>query len=132
MKFSRDLTLYFKESEDHDYVNKFGESRMTDLVSDIQKSIRDVFGMVLSDQSMSLVDRLTIYNRAPANQQRMVYDGASPILEAEFAQTPLMETLEFKNVFPEPEGMEEYRILEAERDAQIKQDREGYSDAERR
>ena len=131
MKFSRDLTLYFKESENHDYVNKFGEARMTDLVSDIQKSIRDVFGLVLSDQSMSLVDRLTIYNRAPIEQQRMVYDGAAPILEAEFEQSPLMTTLEFKNVFPEPAGMEEYRVLEAERDTAIKRDRDDYTDAER-
>jgi hypothetical protein len=61
----------------------------------------------------------------------MVFDGMSPILEAEFEQSPLMTTLEFKSVFPEPAGMEEYRILEAERDAAIKQDREGYTDAER-
>ena len=104
---------------------------MVDLVSNIEKSVRDVFSMVLKNQSMSLVDRLTIYNRAPADQQRMVYDGMKPILEAEFDQSPLMTTLEFKNVFPEPAGMEEYRILEAERDSQIKQDREDYTDAER-
>jgi hypothetical protein len=80
---------------------------------------------------MSLVDRLTIYNRAPIEQQRMVYDGAAPILEAEFEQSPLMTTLEFKNVFPEPAGMEEYRVLEAERDTAIKRDRDDYTDAER-
>ena len=131
IKFSRDLTLYFKESDNHDYVNKFGEGRMTDLVSNIEKSVRDVFSLVLTNQSMSLVDRLTIFNRAPVDQQRMVFDGMGPILEAEFNQSPLVTTLDFNSVFPEPAGMEEYRILEAERDSRIRQDREDYTDAER-
>ena len=131
IKFARDLTRYFKESENHDYVNKFGEGRMTDLVSNIDKAVKDVFGFVLNDRSLSLVDRLTIYNRAPVDQQRMVYDSARPLMEAEFEQSPLAVNLEFDAIFPEPPGMEEYRVLEAERDAQIKRDREDYSDAER-
>lgn len=131
IEFAQDLTRYFKESEDHDYTNKFGEERMTALVSDIRKSIQDVFQKVLTDNTTSLVDRITIYNRAPVEQQRIVYDFAVHPLRAEFEESPLGATLEFDSVFPEPPGMEEYRAEQAERDQNLRQEREGYSDAER-
>ena len=127
IKFANDLTRYFRESETHDYVNKFGESRMTDLVSDIRKSIRDVFLTVLIDNSSPLVDRLTIYNRAPVDQKRIVYDMAYPILDAEFKASPLSQRIEFDSVFPEPPGIEEYRAAQAERDKQLKDERDAHS-----
>ncbi|MCH2143586.1 MAG: hypothetical protein MK082_00405 [Phycisphaerales bacterium] len=131
LTFAKDLTRYFKESEDHDYVNKFGEARMTDLVSNISKSVQDVFVSVLSDPTLSLVDRLTIFNRAPVEQRRLVYDIAKPILETEFTNSPLSETLEFPSIYPEPPGMEEFRVLQAERDLQLRKDREDRAEGER-
>ena len=127
IKFANDLSRYFKESEDHDYVNKFGEARMTELVSDIGKSIQDVFFMVLVDNSTPLVDRLTIYNRAPDVQKRIVYDLAQPVLSEEFKSSPLSQRVEFDSVFPEPPGMEEYRAEKAARDAQLKQERDEHA-----
>ena len=88
IKFARDLTMYFRESEDHDYVNKFGEARMTELVANLKKSVRDVFALVLLDSSLSMVDRLTNYNRAPEDQQRLVYDMASHARERVQEQSP--------------------------------------------
>ena len=131
IRFARDLTIYFKESDAHDYVNKFGEARMTALVSDLKKSIQDVFLLVLTDNTLPLVDRLTIYNRAPVDQQRIVFDYASPALEAEFESSPLAQRISFDSVFPEPEGMEEYRAEAAARDQQLQEERDSHSDAER-
>lgn len=131
IRFARDLTLYFKESETHDYVNKFGEGRMTAIVSDLRKSIQDVFLLVLVDNSTPLVDRLTIFNRAPEEQQRIVYDLAYPPLEAEFNGSPLSQRIEFDSVFPEPTGMEEYRAEQVERNIRLREERESHSDAVR-
>ena len=127
IRFANDLINYFKESEDHDYINKFGEARMTELVSDLRKSIQDVFLMVLVDNSSPLVDRLTIYNRAPADQQRIVYDLAFPLLDAEFKASPLSQRIEFESVFPEPAGMEEYRAQMLERDQKLEEDRDRHA-----
>jgi hypothetical protein len=123
IKFARDLTLYFKESETFDYVNKFGEARMTSLVTDLDRSIADVFAFVLIDQEMPLVDRLTIYNRAPVDQQIVVYDIAREALEAEFSSSPLSSRIAFENIFAEPEGMEAYREIQAERNQKLLDER---------
>ncbi len=131
IKFARDLTLYFKESEEFDYVNKFGEARMTDLLTDLDRSIADVFAFVLIDQQMPLVDRLTIYNRAPIEQQMMVYDMARNALEAEFATSPISTRIDFDNIFAEPEGMDSYREIQAERNRKLLEERSRNQDADR-
>jgi hypothetical protein len=123
IKFARDLTLYFKESEEFDYVNKFGEARMNDLVADLDRSIADVFAFVLIDQEMPLVDRLTIYNRAPVEQKMVVYDVARDAVEAEFEASPLSRRIEFANIFPEPEGMDAYREIQMQRNEKLIQER---------
>ena len=132
IKFARDLTLYFKESETFDYVNKFGEARMTALVTDIDRSIADVFAFVLIDTQMPLVDRLTIYNRAPVEQQMLVYDLARDAVEAEFSTSPLASRIDFANIFPEPEGMDAYRQMNAERNERLLEERSRNQGADRK
>lgn len=132
IKFARDLTLYFKESETFDYVNKFGEARMTALVTDLDRSIADVFAFVLIDTQMPLVDRLTIYNRAPVEQQMLVYDLARDAVEAEFSTSPLASRIDFTNIFPEPEGMEAYRQMNVERNERLLEERSRNQGAERK
>ena len=105
---------------------------MTDLVSNISKSVKDVFASVLADPTLSLVDRLTIYNRAPVEQKRIVYDVALPAMQMEFENSPLATSVEFESVFPEPPGIEEYRALEAERDVLRQEERDARSEGERK
>ena len=132
IKFARDLTLYFKESETFDYVNKFGEARMTALVTDLDRSIADVLAFVLIDQQMPLVDRLTIYNRAPVEQKMLVYDLARDTVEAEFSTSPLASRIDFANIFPEPAGMEAYRQMNVERNERLLEERSRNQGAERK
>ena len=132
IKFARDLTLYFKESETFDYVNKFGEARMTALVTDLDRSIADVFAFVLIDPQMPLVDRLTIYNRAPVEQQILVYDLARDAVEAEFSTSPLSSRIDFSNIFPEPEGMDAYRQMNVERNERLLEERSRNQGADRK
>lgn len=109
VKFAKDLTEYFQGNQYADFVNKFGERRMADLIGNLRTSVQDVFANVLIDPSQPLVDRLTIYNRAAEPERRMVYDLVKNSLEAEFSLDPLSKLAPFSQLLPEPPDMEPYR-----------------------
>jgi len=112
--FARDLIDYFKNSNFYNFVNKFGEGRITDLIGDLEDSERVVLERVLLDRSLPLIDRLTIYNRASEDFRRLVYDDVRTSLEGEFLSSPMAQTLAFAQVLPEPPGMEAFRARRAE------------------
>jgi hypothetical protein len=112
--FARDLIDYFKNSNFYNFVNKFGEGRITDLIGDLEDSERVVLERVLLDRSLPLIDRLTIYNRASEDFRRLVYDDVRTPLEGEFLSSPMAQTLAFAQVLPEPPGMEVFRARRAE------------------
>ena len=112
--FARDLIDYFKNSNFYNFVNKFGEGRITDLIGDLENSERVVLERVLLDRSLPLIDRLTIYNRASEDFRRLVYDDVRTSLEGEFLSSPMAQTLAFAQVLPEPPGMEVFRARRAE------------------
>ena len=111
--FARDLTDYFQKNEYNNFVNKFGEGRMSELIGDLRSSVEDVFQGVLMDRALSLLDRIMIYRKAPEAQRRMVYDVILEPLQAEFEASDLTDVSTFADAFPEPPGMEEYRALMA-------------------
>ncbi len=113
IQFAAELTEYFQGTRYTNFVNKFGERRMADLVSGLRTSIDTVLLQVLLDRAQPLIDRLTIYNRADEKYRRAVYDGAKAELEREYAQSILARNLPFEKAFPEPPGMEEYRAMKA-------------------
>lgn len=114
LKFAKDLTDYFQGNRYTDFVNKFGEKRMADLVGDIRRSVEDVLIALLRDNNQPLLDRLTIYNRATEEQRRMVYDAVKDQIATELKASPLSEAIEIAAALPEPPEMESYRALQAE------------------
>jgi hypothetical protein len=122
--FARDLIDYFKNNRYYDFVTKFGESRIGDLIGDLEDSERAVLQQLLMDRSLPLIDRLTIYNRAGEGMQRRAYDAVKPQIESEFAASPMSRTLTFSQVLPEPPGMEAYRAQQAREAAALQADRE--------
>jgi hypothetical protein len=114
LKFARDLTDYFQGNRYTDFVNKFGEKRMADLVGDIRRSVEDVLTALIRDNNQPLLDRLTIYNRATDEQRRMVYDAVKDQIATELKESPLGETMSLAAALPEPPEMEAYRALQAE------------------
>jgi hypothetical protein len=113
LDFARDLTTYFQGNRYTDFVNKFGERRMADLVGSLKSSVQDVFANVLMDTSQPLIDRLTIYNRASETERRMVYDLIKGPIEAEFALDPIAQVAPFAQVLPEPPDMDAFRQARA-------------------
>lgn len=121
IKFADDVTRFFRTQQNTDFVNKFGERRLGDLLGTLSTSVREVFRRLLLDGTIPLVDRLTMFNRAGERERRMVYDDVTAAIRAEFEMSPLSRTLVFEQVFPEPPGMEEYRqqqALQRQRDAE--------------
>jgi hypothetical protein len=112
--FARDLTDYFQNNEYNNFVNKFGEGRMSELIGNLKESIEAVFAGVVLDQSMSLLDRIVIYRRAPEAQQRMIYDRVIGALRSEYETSELVNVGPFEDAFPEPPGMEAFRAATGE------------------
>ena len=132
MVFARDLTEYFQKNEYNNFVNKFGEGRMSELIGDLRSSVEDVFQGVLMDRALSLLDRIMIYRKAPEAQRRMVYDVILEPLQAEFEASDLKDVSTFADAFPEPSGMEEYRALMAAKSERNEAKNEAEAQAERR
>ena len=114
LKFAKELTEYFQSTRYTDFVNKFGERRMADLVDDLRGSVATVFTALLLDRNQPLLDRLVMYNRASEEQRRMAYDGVKEAIVAELAEGPLGQVYKIEQVLPEPPGMKEYREAQAE------------------
>jgi hypothetical protein len=135
LDFARDLTRFFREVRYNDFVNKFGEGRMKDLIGQLDESIPAVLTSVLQDTSQPLLDRLVIFRKAPEDLRAMVYDRVKPQLESEYRASRLSATgMDFKEMLPEPPGLDEARRVLAERAKRRAQQAEAMnrSEAERK
>ena len=113
LEFAKGLTTYFQGNQYMDFVNKFGERRMADLIGSLRTSVQDVFASVVMDPTQPLMDRLTIYNRAGEAERRMIYDQVKGVLEQEYGVDPLSNVIPFAQLFPEPPEMDPYRQAQA-------------------
>jgi hypothetical protein len=135
LAYARDLTRFFRESKFNDFVTKFGEGRMRDLLGELEDSIPAVFTRILLDNAQPMLDRLVIYRKAPDELKLAVYDRVRPTLEREYAAGRLQQTgLTFAQAFPEPAGLAEYRAQQAEaaRAREAEKAKENVSEAERK
>ena len=133
--YARDLTRYFRESRYNDFVNKFGEGRMKDLLGTLEQSVPAVLAKILLDNSQPLLDRLVIYRKSPEDVRALVYDRVRPVLEREYAASKLARTGEkFERFFPEPPGLEDVRraLAEREKAREAQREQDVRSDAERK
>lgn len=120
MKFSRDLTEYFKNTRYADFRTAMGDKRLADLVGSLEHSVEAVLQQLMKDTTIPLVDRLAIYNKLPEDQRAMVYDECRPQMEADYAASPLGQVMPFERAFAEPPGIEAYRARKAEEERQRK------------
>jgi len=112
-KFANQVTQFFQKNRYTDFVNKFGVARLGALLGSLETSVRDVLQRLLLDRSLPLLDRLIMYSRATEAQRRMIFDEVKDLLEQEFKADPISNGLTFAQVFPEPPGMETYRVERA-------------------
>ena len=115
IRYARDLTTYFRDSRYNDFVTRFGDGRMRDVLGLLEESIPAVLSKILLDTSQPMLDRLVIYRKAPDDVRALIYDQVKPILEREWATGRLAKTgMSFEQAFPEPPGLEDVRRAQAE------------------
>jgi hypothetical protein len=117
IKFAQQVTEWFKTNEVNAFDTKFGTGRMKDLLGQLEATVPAVFGQVITDSQLPLLQRLMIYSQAPDWLQQRVYDQALPQISQQFQSDQLSRSMTLATVFPEPSGMEQYRREEAARQA---------------
>lgn len=144
-EFASGVIEFFKSTHYFNFVNKFGEGRMKDLIADMETTEERVFTALLRDTSISLLDRLTIYNRAPESLRRLAYDDVKEDIRAAVYASPIGRSIveriigqggkeadankaledAFVGFLKEPPGMEEWRLAKAERARKREEERAG-------
>ena len=74
-----------------------------------------VFGQLMVDTSVPMIERLTMWARAPDELKRQVYDDIRPHLERQLSVSELGAVMSIDDALPEPLGMAEYRLVQEER-----------------
>jgi hypothetical protein len=136
LAFARDLTEYFRTNRYTDFRTKMGDARLADLIGSLERSVEDTLAGIMQDESLPLIDRLTVYNRLPEDQRAMVYDISLPRITADIAASPFgAGGATVDGLFPAPPNIEEYRArkaAEVERRRQEQESlREGSADRKR-
>jgi hypothetical protein len=126
-RFGRQVIEYFQGNEYNNFVNKFGRGRMKELVWQLEDMEKVVFAQVMVDRSLQLPYRFGIWARADEAEpdlRRFAYDRIKPALERELAASHYARQWTLDAVLPEPPGLEEYKLREAQQLAQRQKDME--------
>lgn len=109
--FADRVLNFFRSSEYNRFVNKFGEERMTGIIADLENVELAVFGRIMLDTSIPLVERLRLYNvHAPLRVRQYLYDVVREPLRAEVEASPFQGRADFSRMLIEPPGMPEFRL----------------------
>jgi hypothetical protein len=133
-KFAQQVTKWFKDNENNDFLTKFGTGRVKDLLGSLENSVYAVFADVVRDPSIPILERLRIYNLAPDWLQRSGYDQVLPTVQRQFQADPIAQSVPFDKAFPEPPGMALYRQEQARKaqDALKEQEKDPSNTIDRR
>ncbi len=117
--FVRMVIDYFRGNESNDYVNRFGERRMGELLQELEVTQQRAFLQLMTDSGLSMRERATIWGKVDKHEPMLrleIYDLMAPSLEQQFARHELSHAFAFQELFPPPPGLEQYRAkLLAER-----------------
>lgn len=89
------------------------ELRVGDLMPHLERSEEIVFGQLIVDGSVELMERLRIYNQGPLNLRQAVYDQIRDTLNEQKSRNPDLADLPIDRLVPEPPFMERYRAKRA-------------------
>jgi len=118
--FVQQVIRIYRDNEWYRYTTKFGTGRMRDLMQDFPTLRRGVFEQLMTDPSISLQEKATIWTFIDKYAPRLrleVYDQVIPSLQMQLEQSEFRARFaDARQIFPAPPGLEEYRrILAAER-----------------
>jgi hypothetical protein len=131
LRFAQEVIAYFKENRYNDFVNRFGEGRMSALVGSLDMSVAAAIDQLMRDPSIDLPCRMTIWSKLDEYAQRDKMMAYSESLRREVAEqlrvSYLGRSLTIDQVLPKPDGWDEYqqrmRILQEKLRQQQEQNR---------
>ena len=113
-RFAEEVTSFFKN--EHSFKTKFGDERMADLVSDLEKMELAVVATIMRDRSIDIGKRATLWRRLDdfyPGLRPWVYDQVQPAIEQEIA-SGIYGNVALQTILPEPIGLEQARMLMGE------------------
>ncbi|MCH2138732.1 MAG: hypothetical protein MK074_06750 [Phycisphaerales bacterium] len=114
--FANDVTEFFRTHEFMDFETKMGTGRMRDLVSQIGQSAELAFLQLMTDPSVPIEERATIWAQVDDMEPQIrmrTYDRIRPWLDREISSGPLRGRIAVDQLLPEPPGMEAWRAQQA-------------------
>lgn len=133
LNFAATVTKWFKENSWNNYIDKYGESRIADIIGQIEDSAEIAYLQLITDSGIKLEQRQAIWAntdrveaqvirerpdllKRPAPALRaMVYDRVMPMLEQQLAGSELSQKFTVDELFPAPPGLEQQRAMLAQR-----------------
>jgi hypothetical protein len=119
MEFVNLVIRYFRGNEYNDYVTRYGEGRMKDLLATLDTTRPRAFLQLMTDPTIHLQEKHTIWLNIDEYEPTLrveVYDLMVASLRQQFERTELVREYTFDEFFPAPPGLEIYRqYIAAER-----------------
>jgi len=115
--FVDDVIEYFKKNEYYNFVNKFGEGRIKDIIGNLEQTKKIAFFQLMTDPGVGLQEKITIWMKVDKVEPRLrleVYDRMVPALQRQFASHELSGRYRFEQLFSAPPGLELFRKQLAE------------------
>jgi len=126
--FAQQVTEFFRTHEFMDFETKMGTGRMRDLVSKLGESAELAFIQLMTDVSVPLEERATIWAQVDDMEPQVrlrTYDRIRPWLAREIDSGPLRGRVIVDEAFPKPPGITAWRAQLAAEAVRANQDAEG-------
>ena len=126
--FAQQVTDFFRTHDFIDFETKMGTGRMRDLVSQLGESAELAFIQLMTDVSVPLEERATIWAQVDDMEPQIrlrTYDRIRPWLSREIDSGPLRGRVLVDEAFPKPPGIESWRAQLAAEAVRANQDADG-------
>lgn len=128
LRFAQEITAYFKGNDYNNYVNRFGEGRMSALIGSLDMSLAAAINQLMRDTTVDLGCRMTIWSKLDQYALRdkvMAYDESLRREVARHLQASYLgRNLTIDQVLPKPEGWDEYQQQMRIRQERLRQQQE--------
>ena len=118
IEFVDSVIKYFRGNDYNDYVTRFGEGRMKDLLAQLDRTRDVAFEQLMTDSTITLQEKATIWTNVDEYEPELrlrVYDRIAGPLQTQFSRHELATNRDFSELFPAPPGLEMYRQMLAAR-----------------
>jgi hypothetical protein len=113
LKFAKQVTTEFRTNEYNDYTTKFGTGRIKDIIGVLESSAQITFEQLMIDTTVPIEERMAIWagvDRLERGLRPRVYDRIISELQTQYSRHPLHNVRSFAEAFPEPPGLEAWRL----------------------